>query len=56
MFVRVFDGELEERVINSSLRRQNEQFGALEIGIFTPGEESRDKLVAGEIGYIVTGD
>lgn len=54
VFVRVFDGELTKGE-KLKFAAASEQFGALEIGIFTPDEEPRQKLVAGEIGYIVTG-
>lgn len=37
------------------LAAANAQFNALEVGVLTPDEESRDKLTEGEIGYIVTG-
>lgn len=33
----------------------NQKFQALEVGTFSPGKTAREKLVAGEIGYIVTG-
>ena len=33
----------------------NRKFSALEVGTFSPGETPRDRLSAGEIGYIVTG-
>ena len=51
------------RVFNGSVRRHDkllftiagERFISLEVGVFMPKEEARDSLVAGEIGYIVTG-
>ena len=51
------------RVFNGSVRRNDrllftiagERFISLEVGVFMPKEEARDSLVAGEIGYIVTG-
>lgn len=54
VFARVFDGAIKK---GDKLKfvAAGEQFGALEIGIFTPGEEPRETLSAGEIGYIVTG-
>jgi len=54
VYVRVFDGELvkgEQLVFGVS----KEKFFALEIGTFSPSRKAKDKLVAGEIGYIVTG-
>ena len=32
-----------------------EKFFALEVGTFSPEEKPKDSLLAGEIGYIVTG-
>ena len=54
VYVRVLDGALTK---NSSLLFSvaDEKFTALEVGVFTPDEEPRDSIVAGEIGYIVTG-
>lgn len=51
------------RIFGGSIRRgdalkfiaANAPFNALEIGVLTPEESSRDELSAGEIGYIVTG-
>lgn len=37
------------------LAQANASFSALEVGVLTPDETPRDKLVEGEIGYIVTG-
>ncbi|PCI90308.1 elongation factor 4 [Candidatus Kaiserbacteria bacterium] len=54
LFVRVTDGSLKKGD-KLKFSAAGEQFTALEIGIFTPEEESRDTLSAGEIGYIVTG-
>ena len=54
LFVRIIDGTLKkgEKI---KFAAANEQFTALEIGIFSPEEQPRDTLMAGEIGYIVTG-
>jgi len=54
VFVRILDGEISK---NTPLlfKVVNEKFTALEVGTFSPEEVSQDKLVAGEIGYIVTG-
>ncbi len=54
VYVRIFEGSVRknDRLLFSIAK---EKFIALEVGIFTPGEEARDSLNAGEIGYIVTG-
>lgn len=54
LFVRVVDGSISK---GDKLRffAAGEQFAALEVGVFTPEEEPREKLTEGEIGYIVTG-
>jgi GTP-binding protein LepA len=54
VYVRVLDGAISK---NASLLFSvaDEKFTALEVGVFTPDEEPRDSIVAGEIGYIVTG-
>jgi GTP-binding protein LepA len=54
VYVRVLDGAISK---NASLlfSAANEKFTALEVGVFTPDEEARDTILAGEIGYIVTG-
>ncbi|MCK5286009.1 MAG: translation elongation factor 4 [Candidatus Pacebacteria bacterium] len=54
VYVRVLDGEISK---NNSLifRGAKEKFNSLEVGIFSPEEEAKDSLKAGEIGYIVTG-
>tara|TARA_B100000745_G_scaffold290137_1_gene228810 strand:+ start:15832 stop:17601 length:1770 start_codon:yes stop_codon:yes gene_type:complete len=54
LFVRVADGELTKGQ-KLKFAAAGEQFNALEVGIFTPEEEPKDRLVAGEIGYVVTG-
>ena len=54
LFVRVTDGVVKkgEKFL---FKAANEQFAALEVGVFTPDEEPRDELREGEIGYIITG-
>jgi len=54
VYIRVFEGSVKrhDRLLFSVA---GESFIALEVGIFTPTEEARDSLTAGEIGYIVTG-
>lgn len=54
VYVRIFDGEVkkgDQLIFGTS----KEKFFALEIGTFSPTPVKKDKLVAGEIGYIVTG-
>lgn len=54
VYVRVFEGSVKknDRLLFSIA---GEKFISLEVGVFTPTEEARDTLGAGEIGYIVTG-
>ncbi len=54
VYVRVLNGEVSK---NTQLifKVAEEKFSALEVGIFSPGEVTTDKLSSGEIGYIVTG-
>jgi len=54
VYTRVLDGSVKK---GDSLifRVANETFVANEVGIFSPDETPREKLSAGEIGYIVTG-
>ena len=54
VYVRIFEGSVKrnDRLLFSVAK---EKFIALEVGVFMPGEEARDSLNAGEIGYIVTG-
>jgi GTP-binding protein LepA len=54
VFVRVMQGEVKARE-NLIFRMAGQKFTALEVGIFHPEEIPAEKLVAGEIGYIVTG-
>lgn len=54
VFIRVTNGSISR---NTPLvfKIANEKFTAIEVGIFSPGENATDSLSAGEIGYIVTG-
>ncbi len=54
VFLRVFDGEVKK---NTPLvfKVAGKTFSAGEVGIFSPNETPTESLVAGEIGYIVTG-
>lgn len=54
VYVRVIDGEITK---NNYLKfiGANEKFISLEVGTFSPDPVSKEKLSAGEIGYIVTG-
>ena len=54
VYVRIFEGSVRrnDRLLFSVA---GEKFIALEVGVFMPGEEPRDSIGAGEIGYIVTG-
>jgi GTP-binding protein LepA len=54
VFVRVVNGKVKkgDKLV---FQVANEVFTSLEVGIFSPEELSKDNLVAGEIGYIVTG-
>ncbi|MFA6254040.1 MAG: translation elongation factor 4 [Candidatus Paceibacterota bacterium] len=54
VYVRVLDGVIKkgDQLIFSAAR---EKFIAQEVGTFCPLKEPKDKLLAGEIGYIVTG-
>jgi GTP-binding protein LepA len=54
VYVRVLNSEVSK---NTPLifKVAEEKFSALEVGIFSPGEVTTDKLSSGEIGYIVTG-
>ncbi len=53
-FIRVFDGEISK---NQSIRMigTNTEAQALEVGFFRPKFESQQKIMTGEVGYIVTG-
>jgi GTP-binding protein LepA len=54
LYVRVLDGRIRKgsELIFSAAK---EKFFAIETGYFAPGEVAKDELIAGEIGYIVTG-
>ncbi len=54
IYVRVLDGVIKKgsELIFSAAK---EKFFALETGYFAPGEVAKNELIAGEIGYIVTG-
>lgn len=54
VFVRVLDGEITK---NTPLlfKAVGEKFTGMEVGFFSPSEVAKESLVAGEIGYIVTG-
>lgn len=54
LFVRITDGSLRKGS-KVKFAAANEQFTALEVGIFTPDENPRGELQSGEIGYVVTG-
>ena len=54
VYARVFTGVLKARD-NFTFAASRKSFGANEVGIFTPDEEPKSELRAGEIGYIVTG-
>ncbi len=54
LFVRIADGSLKKGD-KVKFAEVGEQFTALEVGIFTPDEEEKSDLVAGEIGYVITG-
>ncbi|HWA32231.1 MAG TPA: translation elongation factor 4 [Candidatus Paceibacterota bacterium] len=54
VFIRVLDGRVgkgDTLIFSAS----GEKFISLEVGTFSPEETARTELVAGEIGYIVTG-
>ncbi|MCE9659446.1 MAG: translation elongation factor 4 [Burkholderiales bacterium] len=54
MLVRVVDGSLSrgERI---RLMASDAVFGAEQLGVFTPRSVSRDKLSAGEVGFVIAG-
>ena len=54
IYCRLFGGRVAKGD-SLKLAAANASFTALEVGVLTPGEKPRDALVAGEIGYIVTG-
>lgn len=54
IYARVFDGEIKKGS-ELSFSATGDKFVVLEVGSFLPEKRSLDSLVAGEIGYIVTG-
>ena len=54
MLVRVVDGSLSkgERI---RLMASNSVYGAEQLGVFTPRSVARDKLSAGEVGFVIAG-
>lgn len=54
VYVRVIEGEFKKGDALLFAVSQ-EKFISLEVGTFSPEEKPKDKIVAGEIGYIVTG-
>ncbi len=54
VYTRLFDGSTV-RHDYLKFAVSNEQFQALEVGVFMPEEKPRPQLTSGEIGYIVTG-
>ncbi|MBI4086972.1 GTP-binding protein [Candidatus Kaiserbacteria bacterium] len=54
VFLRVFDGSVKKGD-HLYFHAAKKTFQALEVGMLTPAERPLDALVAGEIGYIVTG-
>lgn len=54
VYVRILDGEVKKGD-TLLFRIADEKFIALEVGTFSPEEFPREKLTAGDIGYIVTG-
>ncbi len=54
VFVRVMEGSVS-KAEPLLFKVANERFSPLEVGTFSPEETPREKLSAGDIGYIVTG-
>lgn len=54
MLVRVVDGQLN-RGDRIKLMATDSLYNAEKLGVFTPANESRDSLRAGEVGYIIAG-
>lgn len=54
VYVRIVDGEVKNRD-EIKFISNGQKAEVKEVGIFRPGRQSKDKLVAGEIGYIATG-
>jgi len=54
VFIRVTQGSFSSNA-NLALAITGEKFNPIEVGILSPKEIKKDKISAGEIGYIVTG-
>lgn len=54
VFIRILDG-IVRKGDSLVFSVSGEKFTALEVGVFMPEEKEKDKLTAGETGYIVTG-
>ena len=54
VYVRVFDGEIEKRKKARFLASKTD-IDILECGYFTPKFNPQDKVLCGEVGYVVTG-
>ncbi|MDR2299627.1 MAG: translation elongation factor 4 [Comamonas sp.] len=54
MLVRVVDGELKKNE-RFKMMATSAAYEANSIGVFTPANEARDSLKAGEVGYIIAG-
>lgn len=54
IYTRIFDGSVK-RGDQLTFLQAKANFVALEVGTFSPDKEQKEKLSAGEIGYIVTG-
>ncbi len=54
IYIRVLDGIIKKGA-ELMFSAAKEKFFALETGYFAPGEVAKNELIAGEIGYIVTG-
>lgn len=54
IYIRVLDGVIKKGA-ELMFSAAKEKFFALETGYFAPGEVAKNELIAGEIGYIVTG-
>jgi GTP-binding protein LepA len=54
LYVRILDGKIRKG-LELSFTAAKEKFFAIETGYFAPAETPKPELMAGEIGYIVTG-
>lgn len=54
VYLRIFGGQFKKGDYLRFIAAKAD-FIALEVGVLTPGEEARESLESGEIGYIVTG-